>query len=298
MVHVTTPPSSHYALASDALDAGAHAIVEKPFTENLEQTRSLVGRFEQAQRVVVEDHSYVFSPAVQEILAAVRAGHLGEIVHAEVVGCIDVADPHSPYSDPNLRHPMLELPGGAIADYLPHMASLLIAFVGPHCTLQASWARRREGSHAFPDEMRALVRAARGSGLLLFSSSRPDALLVNIIGTKGRASADVFEARVSFQRASSRIPKPLVPFVIGLGEARASGRAAATGVWKRLSGSPPVFDGLRELLRRTYRALAEGDAPPVSAADILAVGELVHDLTAEVASGGAAPHTPDALGLG
>src|SRR4051794_19432184 len=30
VVHVTTPPGAHFAVAMDALAAGAHAIVEKP----------------------------------------------------------------------------------------------------------------------------------------------------------------------------------------------------------------------------------------------------------------------------
>ena len=35
VVHVTTPPTSHFGLAMDSLDAGAHVIVEKPATPDL-----------------------------------------------------------------------------------------------------------------------------------------------------------------------------------------------------------------------------------------------------------------------
>src|SRR5262245_9966776 len=32
VVHLTTPPQSHYALARQCLEAGAHVYIEKPFT--------------------------------------------------------------------------------------------------------------------------------------------------------------------------------------------------------------------------------------------------------------------------
>ena len=35
VVHVTTPPTSHFRPAMDSLDAGAHVIVEKPATPDL-----------------------------------------------------------------------------------------------------------------------------------------------------------------------------------------------------------------------------------------------------------------------
>src|SRR5260370_766805 len=40
VVHVTTPPTSHHRLAMDALDAGAHVIVEKPATTTFEALRA------------------------------------------------------------------------------------------------------------------------------------------------------------------------------------------------------------------------------------------------------------------
>ena len=43
VVHVTTPPTSHYPLAMAALDAGAHVILEKPATVTFDQLDDLVG---------------------------------------------------------------------------------------------------------------------------------------------------------------------------------------------------------------------------------------------------------------
>src|SRR5215217_7799246 len=42
VVHVTTPPGSHFLLASTALDAGAHVIVEKPAALTFGEVETLV----------------------------------------------------------------------------------------------------------------------------------------------------------------------------------------------------------------------------------------------------------------
>lgn len=63
VVHVTTPPTSHFRLATDAFDAGAHVIVEKPATATYPELETLVQRAKQAGRHIVEDYNYVFNHA-------------------------------------------------------------------------------------------------------------------------------------------------------------------------------------------------------------------------------------------
>src|SRR5262249_32100197 len=74
VVHVTTPPTSHFKLAMDSFDAGAHVIVEKPVTATFEELEALVRRAKDAGRHLIEDHNYVFNRAPQEILRRIGAG--------------------------------------------------------------------------------------------------------------------------------------------------------------------------------------------------------------------------------
>src|SRR5262245_31535361 len=55
LVHVTTPPRTHARIAADALDAGAHVLVEKPLACELADVEGLLARAERAQRMLVED---------------------------------------------------------------------------------------------------------------------------------------------------------------------------------------------------------------------------------------------------
>ncbi len=279
VVHVTTPPASHYPLASQALDAGAHVIVEKPATVTHDQLLSLVGQASNCRRVLVEDYNYLFNKATRAILNKVETGEFGEVTHVEVFIILDILGPGSPFADPNAPHPILSLPGGAIADFLTHLASLAHLFVGAHRSARTVWARRSAVPGLIPyDEFHALVDADRGTASLGFSGrTQPDAFWLRVYGTKMQAAANLFETRLTFDRLRGG-PKPLRPLFNGLNEGKAIKRSAYGSLFRKLSGGPGAYEGLWELLARTYHALEKGTEPPVTARQILDVNRLVDDL--------------------
>src|SRR4051794_24401716 len=42
VVHITTPPGSHFGIATQCIEAGSHVYVEKPFTLDGEEARRLL----------------------------------------------------------------------------------------------------------------------------------------------------------------------------------------------------------------------------------------------------------------
>lgn len=275
VVHVTTPPTSHFRLGMDALDAGAHVIVEKPATSTLEELEALVLRAQEVGRHVVEDHNYVFNHAPQEILRRIESDQFGAVTHVEVLICLDILGPEG-FADPNSPHPALTLAGGAIADFLPHLASLAHRFVGAHRTAQTVWTKRKPSLLPF-DEFRAVVDAERGTAALGFSSSsQPDAFWLRVYGERMQATANLFETRLTFD-GPRNVPKPLRPFFSGLDEGRTIRRAARATLLRKFKG-PGAYEGLWELLTRTYRALADGSVLPVTARHVLEVNRMVEAL--------------------
>jgi predicted dehydrogenase len=275
VVHVTTPPTSHFVLAMDSLKTGAHVIVEKPATSTLKELETLLQCAQDAGRHLVEDYNYVFNTAPQEILRRIESGHFGAVTHVEVLICLDILGP-SGFADPNSPHPALTLAGGAIADFLPHLASLAHRFVGPHRMAQMVWTKRKPSLLPF-DEFRALVDAERGTAALGFSSSsQPDAFWLRVYGERMQGTANLFETRLTFDGPRT-VPKPLRPFFSGLEEGKAIRRAALTTLLRKFKG-PGAYEGLWELLARTYRALADGSALPVTASQVLEVNRMVEAL--------------------
>jgi predicted dehydrogenase len=254
---------------------GAHVIVEKPATTTFDELETLVRRAEQVGRHLVEDYNYVFNHAPQEILRRIGSGEFGAVIHVEVLLCLDILGP-SGFADPNSPHPALTLTGGAIADFLPHLASLAHLFVGPHRAAETIWTKRKPSLLPF-DEFRAVVDAERGTAALGFSSnSQPDAFWLRVYGERMQATANLFETRLTFDGARN-VPKPLRPFFSGLEEGKTIRRAALATLLRKFKG-PGAYEGLWELLARTYRGLGDGSALPVTANDVLEVNRMVEAL--------------------
>jgi predicted dehydrogenase len=272
VVHVTTPPASHFRLAMDALDAGSHVIVEKPATTTYDELEALVRRAEEVGRHLVEDYNYAFNQAPQEILRRISSGQFGAVTHVEVLICLDILGP-SGFADPNAPHPALSLDGGAIADFLPHLAALAYAFVGPCRSAHTVWSKRKPSPLPY-DEFRALVDAERGTASLGFSSSsQPDAFWLRVYGERMQATANLFETRLTFD-GPRNVPKPLRPFFSGLEEGKTIRRAALATLLRKFRG-PGAYEGLWELLGRTYRALGEGTDLPIAASDVIEVNRMI-----------------------
>lgn len=280
IVHITTPPSSHYAIATDVLDAGAHTIIEKPAAVSLPEITAMLQRANGKNKIIVEDYNYLFNSQIQQILDLIANGSFGTVAHVDVTIALPIAAPDSVFADPNAPSEFLRLPGGAIADFLPHLASLVHAFTGPHKRVQTSW-QKRQASHALPyDEFRALVDGERATATLAMSANaQPDTFSVKVFGSKMTAAANLFETRLTIDRLRGG-PKPFVPVLNGLEEAKRVRRAAYGGLWRKLSGGPGAYEGLWELVRRTYDSLSSGGTPPVTADQIAAVNRLVFDMAA------------------
>ena len=84
-VAICTPVATHYPLASAALEAGKHVMIEKPVTDSVETARALVELAEARDRVLHVDHTFVYTGAVRKIRSLVKAGDLGELLYIDCV---------------------------------------------------------------------------------------------------------------------------------------------------------------------------------------------------------------------
>lgn len=80
-IAIATPVSTHYDLAKAALGAGKHVWLEKPMTEKAEQAEELIELAEKAGRVLLVDHTFVYTGAVKKIKYVIDKGELGELVY-------------------------------------------------------------------------------------------------------------------------------------------------------------------------------------------------------------------------
>jgi len=84
-VAIATPAATHLPLALAALEAGKHVLVEKPLAATWDEGRQLVDAAHAAGRVLMCDHTFCYTPAVQEIRRLVHEGVLGDIQFVDSV---------------------------------------------------------------------------------------------------------------------------------------------------------------------------------------------------------------------
>jgi predicted dehydrogenase len=84
-VAIATPVSSHYKLALAALQAGKHVMVEKPMTMNSAQSIELIAEAQRHHRVLMVDHTFVYTGAVQKMAELVSSNQLGDIYYYDSV---------------------------------------------------------------------------------------------------------------------------------------------------------------------------------------------------------------------
>jgi predicted dehydrogenase len=280
IVHVTTPVKLHRDLATDALTAGAHVLVEKPLATSRAAAEELLNRSATAGRLLVEDYNYLFNLPIRRLRDWQKSGELGDVLHVEVLLSLDIISA-GVFVDPNLPHPSLTEPGGAIMDFLPHMVALAHAFVGRHYSVSSIWQKRDPRSPLPADELRVLVNAELGTASLVFSAhAQPDVFQVRVLTTKMRATAGLFTPRLTVERARS-IPRPLATALNSLAESREAAMSSFNGLWTKVSGGPGTYEGLWELLRRFYAAAAGDGEPPVTMQTMSEVNSMVWDIVGQ-----------------
>jgi predicted dehydrogenase len=279
LVHITTPPASHFSIAKACLEAGLNVLCEKPITASYEEFCELKQLATRKHCLLLEDQNYRFHSSIRRICDLVNLGKLGDIVDVQIFLSLNVLARGSPYTDRNAPHFGATLRGGVIGDFLTHLAYLAYMFVGPVIDLRTTWCNRSRETTLSADEFRALIKGARTTAYVAFSgNAQPDGFWVRVVGSRMHAEANLFEP----PRLTLRRMQPGEPALVKLGDGIAEARDVLKGTlasFCRKLGGVSSYDGLSELISRTYRALEKGGPPPIALEEIDEVASVVDRFT-------------------
>lgn len=90
-VVIASPPATHAALATEALEAGCHVLLEKPFTVVVAEAEALAAVAATTDRVAVVGHEFRFAPSQALVGRVLAAGLIGEprvVLHHSVMGML------------------------------------------------------------------------------------------------------------------------------------------------------------------------------------------------------------------
>ncbi len=250
VVHVCAPLTEHASLAKRALALGAHLVVEKPLAPDAATTAALLAAAAERRLLVVPVHQFLFQRGVQRLLASRHR-------FDPLVRCVFEA------TTAGAERTSLD-PDDLVADILPHPLALFSRFA-PGVFPELEWQVIRPAA----GELRAL---AVGGGttfeIAISTRARPTRATLDLLGGRASAHADLFHGFAVVERGgATRIRKLARPFTLaGATLGRAGGNLAVRAVAREVA-----YPGLRELVRRTYDAIATGSPPPIDAQETLVV---------------------------
>lgn len=259
IVHIVTPPGSHYPLALDALDRGVHVLVEKPPAVTVPQCEALENAAVASGVTIGVTENTAFDPSVRRAAAAIAGGAIGRLLQLDGefsfgVGTDDIA---APWAD--------ELPGGMIEDLLPHLLVTARAIAGggrmtPDFWRLCSVAGLTRHRH---DTLRLVLLAENGAtvGLTLSLAGRPKGFRLAAQGTRGTIRIDLSNMlyRMSPAGAGDGVLARGAAVTAGaVGDLAQTGRNAL----RLFMGRRERFGSMLPVIRAHYAALAAGAEIP------------------------------------
>ncbi len=131
VVHITTPPESHFGLAKLCLEEGCNVYVEKPFTLYADQAEQLIRLADARGLKLTAGHNDQFSHGARRLRSLVSQGYLGERpIHMESYYGYDLGDPS--YAKALLgdkHHWVRRLPGKLLQNVISHGIAKIAEFL-------------------------------------------------------------------------------------------------------------------------------------------------------------------------
>ena len=84
-VMIATPVHTHFEIAMAALKAGKHVFVEKPMTDSPATAAILVDEALRRRRVLMVDHTFVYTGAIQTIAGIMARGEVGDVFYYDSI---------------------------------------------------------------------------------------------------------------------------------------------------------------------------------------------------------------------
>jgi predicted dehydrogenase len=290
VVHITTPPQSHFALAKQCLEAGSHVYLEKPFTVTAPEAAELIQLAEERHLKLTAGHNLQFTLEMLEMRRLVAAGFLGgKPVHLESHFSYGLGD--ASYVGPllgNRNHWVRQLPGQLLHNILSHGIAKLCEFLDDDlpeiiATAHQSTQLQKLGGGEILDELRVLIRDVSGTtAFFCFSTQiKPGLNSLRICGPANSLLVD--HASGSLVRQVNRSYKSYLTYCLPpLNNARQHFHNARLNFVNFLNGRLHQDSGMKELIQQFYDSIRNQSAPPIPYREILLTARIMDEIFAQI----------------
>jgi len=286
VVHITTPPQSHFGLAKACLDAGCHVYIEKPLTVNTHEAELLVEKAEANALKLTVGHNAQFTHAARRMRKLISEGFLGgPPIHLESYYCSNLADPS--YARAVLGdkdHWVRNLPGKLLHNIISHGISKIVPFLdaeSPEVVVFGftSPLLKRIGETAIIDELRVMVRDnVNTTAYFTFSSQiRPALHHLRVYGSRNSiAIDDDHETVIQFPGVKYR--SYLDQFLPPIGFSGQYLMNAFSNIGKFLKRDFHMDSGMKFLIESLYQSVLSHAPVPIPYREIILTSKIMDSI--------------------
>jgi predicted dehydrogenase len=276
VVHITAPPDSHFQLAQQCLEHGAHVYVEKPFTLDTAHCETLIRLAESKGLKVTVGHNQQFQPAARRMRALIARGYLGgQPVHMESQFGYDLGDRiYSRAMLEDRNHWVRSLPGQLLHNVISHAVARIAEFLeadNPEVIAIGftSSFLHQKGERDLIDELRVIIRATQATAYLTFSSQmRPLIHEFRVFGPRNSLVLDQdHEAVIQLrgEKFKSYSDWFLPPVISAAQQLKNMGGNAL----RFTTGDLRMNSGMQYLIGAFYRSILHDEPVPISYREII-----------------------------
>jgi len=290
VVHVTTPPESHFDIAKFCIEQGCHVYVEKPFTVCEDEARTLIAMANERNLKITAGHDDQFGHAARRMRALVQRGFLGDgLVHMQSSYCYELG--RSSYAGALLgdkRHWVRRLPGKLLQNVISHG----IARIAEHLTTDSphiiahgfiSPLLKSMGESEIIDELRVIIcEEERTTAYFTFSSQmRPSLHQFCMYGTENGLVLD-HDQETLIKLRGTRLKSYAEHFIspAALGQQQFSNILTNLGTFLRKDFH--LKSGMKYLIEAFYQSIVEGTPVPIPYREILLTARIMDVIFAQL----------------
>ena len=272
VIHILTPPQTHFVLAKEAMEFGCHVLVEKPLGLNYEEAKSLYDVAERKGLKLCTMHNHFFDPCMSKAHVLIQEGQLGKVINVESYYGMNTRVPaFRDYPAPNVLPWLYSLPGGVYQDFMPHPLYVLLEYTGNPVEIKVMQQTHGVLPQDMPDEIRVLIKGEKAFGTLTFSfAARPHLHFVRIYGTKSMVEVDI-NTMTTIAHPVSSLPKAAQKATYNLAASWQLFKSTTANVVNFIRGKLKPYQGMKILIHKFYEAIEKNTKIPVTKEQALLV---------------------------
>ena len=290
VVHIATPPQSHYSLGKLCLEAGCHLYMEKPFTLNTQEARELIDIASRVGRKLTVGHETQFMPVARDMRRLIHDGYLGGTpVHMESIYCYELND--EKYAKAFLgdeNHWVRRLPGGLLQNIISHGIGKIVEYLPDESVAVMAHGftspfLKAIGETDILDELRVIISGDSGTtAYFTFSSQISPALhQFRVYGPANSLIAD-HDHQTLIKVPNQTYKSYLNQFVPPFKEGKQYVGNGFNNIKRFLKNDFHAEYAIYVLIQEFYRSVAQDGPLPIPYRDILMTSMIIDEIFSQM----------------